>query len=184
MIVKNKMGNKRQGFTLIELLIAISIIGVLVTLLVSNFLGIRLRSSDLKKKQDLQQMKKALRLYYNDHQSYPEDVEADIGGKPKIVAPGSEADPSELLPGAEFVSENGGVYMLEVPEYEEYIVSDDGEMFMIAVLIDNKSDQDAAESIENCNYDERVGAGKPFSTGFSENPATVDPGQYYLVCSE
>ncbi len=60
-----------RGFTLIELLVVISIIGLLAGLLISNVAGIRERARDVARKSDLDQMKKALRMYYNDHNSYP-----------------------------------------------------------------------------------------------------------------
>jgi len=62
---------KRKGFTLIELLVVISIIGVLTTVLVMNFVGTRERARDAQRIQDLNSLKSALRMYYNDHQSYP-----------------------------------------------------------------------------------------------------------------
>jgi general secretion pathway protein G len=65
-----KQKNKR-GFSLIELLVVISIIGVLAAVLTANFMGMRERSRDAQKIQDLNSIKTALRLYYNDHQTYP-----------------------------------------------------------------------------------------------------------------
>ena len=59
------------GFSLIELLVVISIIGVLSAVLVANFMGMRERARDAQKIQDLGAIKSALRLYYNDNQSYP-----------------------------------------------------------------------------------------------------------------
>lgn len=61
----------RQGFSLIELLVVIAIIAVLVALALPNFLGARERARDTKKKEELVQLKNALRLYYNDRQTYP-----------------------------------------------------------------------------------------------------------------
>ena len=66
----NKTINKK-GFSLIELLVVISIIGVLSAVLVANFMGMRERARDAQKIQDLYAVKNALRMYYNDHQSYP-----------------------------------------------------------------------------------------------------------------
>jgi prepilin-type N-terminal cleavage/methylation domain-containing protein len=66
---------KRRGFTLIELLVAISIIAVLTAILLPNLMGARERAKDVQRKQDLLAVKSALRMYYNDKQSYP--AEAD-----------------------------------------------------------------------------------------------------------
>lgn len=64
---------KNKGFSLIELLVVISIIGVLSAVLVANFMGMRERARDAQKIQDLGAIKNALRMYYNDNQSYPVD---------------------------------------------------------------------------------------------------------------
>jgi prepilin-type N-terminal cleavage/methylation domain-containing protein len=70
-----------KGFTLIELLVVISIIGVLTAVLMMNLVGARERSRDAKKMQDLNSLKNALRMYYNDNNAYPT-------GKPVILGTG------------------------------------------------------------------------------------------------
>jgi len=173
--MRNWQNIKKKGFTLIELLIAISIIGILVTLLVSNFLGIRMRSSDVQKKANLDQLKKALRLYYNDHQSYPESYNY-------MIQDPTQEESAQVMPGSEFQSDTGEIYMSEVPEYNAYVVSSDGEIFMAIVAIDNESDEDAVDSIDRCNYEERMN--EDSSLQFETDPSTLSPGQYYMVCSE
>lgn len=57
---------KKQGFTLIELLIVVVIIGILVTLITANFVGVRQRGRDAQRKSDLGQIKSALEIYRAD----------------------------------------------------------------------------------------------------------------------
>lgn len=70
MLIK-KQNSKNFGFSLVELLVTISIIAVLSAVLVANFMGMRERARDAQKIQDLYAIKNALRMYYNDNQSYP-----------------------------------------------------------------------------------------------------------------
>jgi len=66
------MKNKRKkGFSLVELLVVISIIAILTAILMPNLMGARERARDAKRKQDLDAIKTALRLFYNDVQNYP-----------------------------------------------------------------------------------------------------------------
>lgn len=60
-----------EGFTLIELLIVIVIIGILASFLVTNYVGVRMRSRDAQRKSDLKQIQSALEMYRSDVGSYP-----------------------------------------------------------------------------------------------------------------
>ncbi len=138
---KNK---NAKGFTLVELLVVIFIIGVLVSLLLANILGARQRATDVEKKSNLQQLKRALRLFYNDYQSYPD---ADGGRFTNEVGGGTA-----VVEGAEFHNNqnNDVIYMKEVPAYDEYAVTDDGNRFVLIVTLDNPSDKDIESSKSRC----------------------------------
>lgn len=62
---------KQKGFTLIELLVVISIIGVLSTIAMTSLNGARAKTRDSVRKTDIDQVRKALELYYADHGQYP-----------------------------------------------------------------------------------------------------------------
>lgn len=64
------MKNK-NGFTLIELLVVISIIAILTTLLMANFVGVRQRGRDGQRKSNLYNIQSALELFRSDSGSYP-----------------------------------------------------------------------------------------------------------------
>lgn len=66
--------NMKKAFSLIELLVVIAIIGILTVIVAPNFMGARERASDSQKKQNLIKIRDSLRMYYNDHQSYPNSL--------------------------------------------------------------------------------------------------------------
>ena len=60
-----------QSFTLIELLIVIAIIGILAALIMVSVTGAASRARDGKRIADLQEIAKALGMYYLDNASFP-----------------------------------------------------------------------------------------------------------------
>jgi len=65
--------NKKNlfGFTLIELLIVIIILGVLSALISGNFFTSLKKGRDARRKADLEQIQRALEMYYEDKRAYP-----------------------------------------------------------------------------------------------------------------
>lgn len=61
----------KKGFTLIELLIVIIILGVLAALITGNFFTSLKKGRDTKRKADLEQVQRALEMYYEDNRVYP-----------------------------------------------------------------------------------------------------------------
>ncbi|MCX6797480.1 MAG: prepilin-type N-terminal cleavage/methylation domain-containing protein [Candidatus Doudnabacteria bacterium] len=59
------------GFTLIELLVVISIIGLLASVVLVSLNSARAKARNAKRVADLSQIQKALELYYNDNNGYP-----------------------------------------------------------------------------------------------------------------
>ena len=106
---------------MIELIVVISIIGVLSTLIINNLNDARLRARDSKRKQELSGLKTALRLYYNDYQTYP----VSLDNFPTI-------------------------YMKQLPEFSYYSLDDDGDGFTLKATLENLSDQDLTGSQARC----------------------------------
>lgn len=134
---------RNKGFTLIELLVVISVIGVLTAFLLPNFVGVRNRASDAKIKNDLAQLKKALRIYYNDYQTYPADND---GG----TMMGCGADGDSACSQAGSFDANGVVYMKQLPTLFTYEQTNTGEGFLLSADLDNASDEDIATSQSKC----------------------------------
>jgi len=64
---------KLKGFTLIELLVVLGILGILaaVLLVTINPIAQLQKGNDARRKSDLEQIQRALELYYQDNGSYP-----------------------------------------------------------------------------------------------------------------
>lgn len=165
-VLKKKQASarsSRSGFTLIELLVVISIIGILAGLLLANFVNVRERAADAKRKNDVNQMKKALRLYYNDNQNYP-----DQGTGNSIEGCGADGDQAC---GTNFTA-GSTVYMKDLPVATEYdYYSSGSETFLLVTTLANASDEDATTSQARC------------SAEVSEYSVTLDTADY-VVCQD
>lgn len=80
-----KITAQQFGFTLIEILVVVSIIGILAALLLANMVGVRERAADARAKSNLNQLKNALRMYYNDNQQYPSGSDVDCSSLSSVV---------------------------------------------------------------------------------------------------
>lgn len=60
---KSLVLNVTEGFTLVEILVVIAVLAGMMALLVPNFMTIREKTRDVKRKNDLQSIQKALELY-------------------------------------------------------------------------------------------------------------------------
>lgn len=162
-------GSKRQqqGFTLIELLVVIAIISVLAGLLLTNFVGARSRAADAKKKNDLRQLKTALRLYYNDYQRYP------AASGPSIAGCGINGTGSCTGGGVFSAGAGPTVYMNQLPTGFNYFApAGGGNAFLIRMQLENASDADIAASVARCNPTSR--------SYYSGTPGALD----YFVCED
>lgn len=141
----------KKGFTLIELLVVISIIGMLTALIVVNFNAARERARDVQRKSDLDQIKKALRMYYNDNDSkYP------TSSGNKIVGCGTGASPVACNWGSGWTRQTM-TYMKILPQDPlapgpTYLYSQvaAGQDFLLTATLENKSDSDICDSQRHC----------------------------------
>jgi len=74
-----QMATYNKGFSLVELLVVISIIAIISAFTLPNFMGARERARDAARISDMDTLKNALRMYYNDTQSYPVGTGGTLG---------------------------------------------------------------------------------------------------------
>lgn len=142
---------KNKGFTLIELLVVISILGVLAVLVIANINEARARARDVRKKEDMAQLKTALKLYYNDYYKYPGNCTLSLAG---CGASGTTCCPVAGCPEFSAGTSCATVYMNKLPtglanntiSYR----SDGNDKFCIKAALENASDPDMASSYSGC----------------------------------
>lgn len=142
----------QKGFTLVELLVVIAIIGILSTLLMTNFIGVRQRARDAQRKADLRQIQSALELYRADQGAYPPP--ATNGSTYTLI--------STLCPTpGQFPTNGTTVYMQTVPceplatsnvqlsnlfNSGNYYYNSDGSSYTVAACLENTSDSEKSSA--------------------------------------
>ncbi len=159
---KNILRNSKSAFSLVELLVVIAVLATVIGLALPNFLGARSRARDARRKGELNQMKTALQLYYNDYKAYP------AGSPPTntaILGCGADGDLSCPRSSCSIDFGAGGstdcdtanmsVYMTQFPgEYGTsifYYQVNSGADFCLKTTLENVSDSDIALSQSRCS---------------------------------
>lgn len=79
--------NREAAFTLLELLIVIVILGILAALISGNFITSLKKGRDARRKGDLEQIQRALELFYDDVGSYPTTAQLTLGSDTQLCNP-------------------------------------------------------------------------------------------------
>jgi uncharacterized protein (TIGR02145 family)/prepilin-type N-terminal cleavage/methylation domain-containing protein len=69
---------RKKGFTLVEILVVVFIIGLLATMGIVSFSGIRKNARDIKRMSDIRQIQMALDSYFRNAGSYPSEINGSI----------------------------------------------------------------------------------------------------------
>lgn len=124
------MNNKKRGFTLIEVLTVIAILGIIALLVFGNFIRSLKKARDSRRKQDLNQIRTALDVYYSVHEVYPTATEP-----PGLVWGGTLTDGNR-------------VFMQKIPSDVNanlnyvYQSRDSGDAFVLYSCLENSEDID------------------------------------------
>jgi prepilin-type N-terminal cleavage/methylation domain-containing protein len=92
--VTRRPGTHDEGFTLLELGVVVTIIGVLATLALPSFLGIRSRADDLTARDALRRTALTARMLVEDHQTFAIDEGAFRAAEPGFLYVKAAALPS------------------------------------------------------------------------------------------
>lgn len=74
----------KKGFTLIELLVVIAIIGILAGIVLVSLSGARSSARDARRQSNINSIKTAMELYYNDNNGYLQQVAAPTTQLPSL----------------------------------------------------------------------------------------------------
>lgn len=130
-----KSETSQRGFTLIELLVVIAIIGILTTVLMVNFIGVRQRARDAQRKSHVKQVQSAFELYRSDHTQYP------------CFGAGCASNNANIIDG---MSVTLGSYLsdevkdpLPNSSCSNYFISSSGSTYTVFTILENANDIDA-----------------------------------------
>ena len=126
------INNKNKGFSLIELLVVMFIIGILTSVLLPNLMSARQRAKDAQRIEDMNSIKNALRLYYNDYQIYPTPASA-----PNMVGSGL----SPYLP---------GIDKMGVGYTYTYATRNNGDSFTLLLTLESAAGDEDVRSQARC----------------------------------
>lgn len=130
------MNTKKWGFTLIELLVVISIISLLSSIMLAALSQTRMKARDTQRIRNLEEMQKALELYYTKYGYYP--IKIGTAFVIAVSTPGNAnwAGLQSALNGEGFLStltadptNNGGVMVVSTGYAYRYQVSTDGQAY-------------------------------------------------------
>ena len=145
-----------RGFTLIELLVVVAIIGVLSTVVMSSVNQARRKARDARRYQDLQSLRTALEMYYDDYGRYP----STAGSWQTVCTTGLNTYPYTTSGSDGWIPDLAPTYMSVLPtdpsgcvggSFDGYIYKTNGAASEYKVMTDS-----TAEIGEKC------GSGGPF----------------------
>lgn len=131
-----KKRDYKKGFTLIELLAVMAIIAILAGIVILSLNNARAKSRDSKRKADLDSIRTALEMYYDDFHKYPSETTKDsdcwliIQQPGPVVCGGSIVDFSEIIKGYlsplptdpinGIMNDNNYIYQLSMPSKNKF----------------------------------------------------------------
>jgi len=145
-----KMIKNKKGFTLIELLIVMAIMGILSVIGLGQFRNSQRRARDAARKADLENISRALQLYYVDNNIFPISTNGKISVGDDSFAWGEDSFSMQI-------DGDTVVYMSLLPsdptDDSEYCYSYDSSTnkYFLYALLENGSDPDILSCVDPDN---------------------------------
>lgn len=138
---------RKNAFTLLELLVVMAIMAILTVLGIRTFGSIQIKSRDSHRKQDMQNISKALELYYNDFKRYPYS-----SSNGEIEGCGVGALQACPWGNVWQNTSNQTLYMSELPvdvggNQYFYLSDAEGKSFSLFTYLENTEDSDAVTNL-------------------------------------
>lgn len=142
-----KVRPNQKAFTLLELLVVMAIMAILTVIGIRSFGTIQQKSRDSRRKQDMQNISKALELYYNDYKHYPYSSSGLIEGC------GAGAIQACAWGDTWQNTSNQTLYMSELPadvggNQYFYLADAQGKNFSIFTYLENTEDNDVVKNVD------------------------------------
>ena len=144
--IRKFANSNSSGLTLIELLVVMVILGILATVGFGQYRTSQIKARDAQRKGDLDNIARALEMYYNDHESYPLSSNGKIQVELDVLNWGDAFDTDDV------------VYMKTLPsdpvsDYDYCYESDaDGSLYKLYAKLENENDDDTGDY--SCNSDD------------------------------
>ena len=175
---------KQRSFTLIELLVVIAVIGVLAALVMPNLIQARAKARDARRLSDLDQLAKAMELYFNDHNHYPIWESGCLETPNNPLIEGTPSSPAFFT--SQYMAKPTGLKDPLPSKYCYYYKSDStGGNFKIAAYLEKDTEKALNDNGTASNYYEvyqgPTGSGTAISLT-NETIAQAMPGYLVSVC--
>ena len=148
----NEVVRRNSGFTLIELILVMAIIGILAVVGIGSYTQATVKSKDTVRKNDLNQMTKALESFNNDVGRYPK-TDAD-GNILCLQSDGTDATCVGLI--YAYIGSERAVYMDSLPvdpgnstRKYVYIPSGSYNSYSLYTALENPEDKDVVVDAQN-----------------------------------
>jgi len=133
---------KLFGFTLLELLVVMAIIGILAAIGIASYGTVQSKARDARRKSDLENVARALEMYYNDNGVYPS---GNVDGQIVVGV-------TEFQWGEDTFSNAGATYMEKLPKDDRfgyfYQPTSDHKGYRLFARLENREDQKAARTTD------------------------------------